>query len=73
MSSWVRVSSPRYQTPIRNVSAVFVADIGLDTPLVAGGDDAAEARWWFADELPPEMAFDHADIIAAALRRLDCL
>ena len=53
-----------------NVSAVFVADIGLDTPLVAGGDDAAEARWWFADELPPEMAFDHAEIIEAALLRL---
>jgi 8-oxo-dGTP diphosphatase len=50
-----------------NVSAVFLADIGLATPTVVGADDAAEARWCFADELPASMAFDHTDIIAAAL------
>ena len=49
------------------VSAVYVADIGLETPLVVGADDAAEARWCFADDLPDLMAFDHTDIIAAAL------
>lgn len=56
-----------------NVSAVYVADIGLETPVVVGGDDAAEARWWFADTLPDNLAFDHADIIAAALARLACV
>jgi 8-oxo-dGTP diphosphatase len=55
-----------------NVSAVYVADIGLDTPTVVGGDDAADARWCFSDDLPAKMAFDHAEIVAAALARLGC-
>ena len=55
------------------VSAVYLADIGLETPTVAGGDDAIEAGWCFADELPENLAFDHAEIIAAALWRLGCL
>jgi 8-oxo-dGTP diphosphatase len=55
------------------VSAVYVADLGLATPVVFGGDDAAEARWYFADDLPEQIAFDHADIIAEALRRLEDL
>lgn len=54
-------------------SAVYLADIGLDEPLVVPGDDAAEVRWFFADELPELLAFDHAEIIAAALWRLRCL
>ena len=56
-----------------NVSAAYVADIGLETPFVAAGDDAAEARWCFADELPEQMAFDHAEMVAAALERLGCM
>lgn len=55
------------------VTAAYLADIGLETPTVAGGDDAADAAWCFADELPDNLAFDHADIIAAALWRLGCL
>jgi 8-oxo-dGTP diphosphatase len=55
------------------VSAVYLADIGLETPFVVGGDDAAEARWCFADDLPTQMAFDHREIVAAALARLGCL
>ena len=55
-----------------NVSAVFLADIGLETPVVVGGDDAADARWCFADELPKAMAFDHIEIVRVALVRLGC-
>jgi len=55
------------------VSAVFLADVGFETPLVVGGDDASEARWCFADDLPSKMAFDHSEIITTALERLGCL
>ncbi len=36
---------------------------------VEGGDDADEAAWFAIDELP-QLAFDHADIINAAMERL---
>jgi 8-oxo-dGTP diphosphatase len=52
-----------------NVSAAYLGDIGMDSACVVPGDDAAEARWFFADNLP-DLAFDHAEIIAAAMWRL---
>ena len=55
------------------VSAVFLADIGFDTPVVVGGDDAADAAWFFADDLPEHVAFDHVEIVREALLRLGCL
>ncbi len=36
---------------------------------VAGGDDAAEARWFALDEIPP-LAFDHDYILRVAIARL---
>lgn len=51
------------------VSAAYRAV--LESPaVVAGADDAAEARWFAADDLPP-LAFDHGRIVADALRGLD--
>jgi len=48
----------------RTVTVAFMAE-AEECP-VAGGDDAREARWFGLDELPP-LAFDHAEIVRAAL------
>jgi 8-oxo-dGTP diphosphatase len=54
----------------RTISTVFIAH--LPEPVAAaGGDDAAEARWFPASELSgpaaPPLAFDHQEIVADAL------
>ena len=61
-----------YDTPGRDprgwsVSVVYLARISARAK-VKGDDDAQEARWFTAAELP-ELAFDHAAIVADALRR----
>ncbi|MFJ3637582.1 NUDIX domain-containing protein [Streptomyces sp. NPDC090112] len=48
----------------RYVSVAYTAT--LTAPVVpTAGDDATAARWWPLDALP-DLAFDHADILAAA-------
>jgi len=48
------------------VSAAYVVLLEHDAPELTPGDDAAEARWFAIDELPP-LAFDHDRIVADAL------
>ena len=36
---------------------------------VSAGDDAAEARWFQVDALPP-LAFDHSEIMTAAMEKI---
>ncbi|MHB1999846.1 MAG: NUDIX domain-containing protein [Solirubrobacteraceae bacterium] len=59
-----------YDTPGRDprgwtVSAVFLGRV-QDEGEVAGADDASDARWFAAHQLP-ELAFDHTLIVADAL------
>ena len=61
-----------YDTPGRDprgwtVSVVYLARIHARVE-VKGDDDASDARWFAVDKLP-ELAFDHAMIVADALRR----
>jgi 8-oxo-dGTP diphosphatase len=44
------------------VSIVYLAELVGEPPVVAGGDDAAEARWFPLDQLP-DLAFDHDRIL----------
>ena len=54
----------------RVVTVAYFALIPADAPIHSeGGSDAGQARWCAVDCLP-ELAFDHAEIIGYALRRL---
>ncbi|WP_062209511.1 NUDIX hydrolase [Streptomyces sp. NBRC 109706] len=50
----------------RYVTVAHLAHVPTDT-IATAGDDARTAAWWPLDALP-ELAFDHAHIITAALR-----
>ena len=58
-------SAPGRDPRGRTVTAAYSIDVE-DDPQATAGDDAAEVRWWPVSALPP-LAFDHAEIIAAAL------
>jgi len=45
------------------VTVVYVAELVGELPAVMAGDDAAVARWFPVNELPP-LAFDHDDVLA---------
>lgn len=53
----------------RTVTVAYITHIPQILP-VTGLDDAAEAKWWSIDALPP-LAFDHAQILRDALRRFE--
>ena len=53
----------------RSISMAFAAYMEGPRPALHAADDAAEARWHSVTALPP-LAFDHAEIVAAALDRL---
>lgn len=57
-------SAPGRDPRGRTVTVAYRVDVPEGTCPTAG-DDATEAHWWPLAALPP-LAFDHADIVAAA-------
>jgi 8-oxo-dGTP diphosphatase len=53
----------------RTITVAYITYIPQILP-VTGHDDAAEAKWWPINALPP-LAFDHAQILRDALRRFE--
>lgn len=51
----------------RYVTVAYLAVVP-DTTTATAGDDARTARWWPWNDLPQQLAFDHADILDAAVR-----
>lgn len=50
---------------------ISIAYVGfLDDDRAASAADDAEAAEWFAAHDPPELAFDHAQILSVALRKI---
>jgi len=49
----------------RVITVVFIGYAAEPDAAAIGGDDAADARWFQLDALP-DLAFDHAEIIALA-------
>lgn len=53
----------------RVISIAFFAIVTTDVAIARAGSDARSVRWWPTESLP-ELAFDHATIVAAARQRL---
>ncbi|GAA2984569.1 NUDIX hydrolase [Streptomyces lactacystinicus] len=60
-----------WDTPHRDPRGRYVTVAYLtvvpDDARITAGDDARTARWWPADGLPEQLAFDHAEILTAAV------
>lgn len=52
------------------LSAPHLCIVSSGANAIRSGSDADDARWFPLDGLPPKLAFDHAAILAGALRRL---
>ena len=54
----------------RQITVCFMGAVKTCEP-VLGGDDAAEARWWDINALPEKLAFDHNEVVAFGVRKLN--
>ena len=54
----------------RQITVVYMGIIADGLNRINAGDDAADARWFDINTLPPNMAFDHDDVTKFAIDRL---
>jgi len=50
----------------RDITIAFIGATKQEK--IKGGDDAAEAKWFEIDALPKNLAFDHKDVAALAIK-----
>ena len=53
----------------RVISIVFITKVDLSVLNVVAGDDASNAKWFNAKNIP-QLAFDHNEILAIALKQI---
>lgn len=54
----------------RQITVVYMAVLEDNTQKIKAGDDADKAQWFDIDKLPKNLAFDHDDVAAFAIKRL---
>lgn len=54
----------------RVISVAYLALVRSNDHAIKAGSDARKVRWFYVDELPGKLAFDHREIIDAAVKRL---
>jgi 8-oxo-dGTP diphosphatase len=54
----------------RQITVAFMGIAGAGKNKIKAGDDAAKARWFDLENLPPDMAFDHNEVAKFAIARL---
>jgi 8-oxo-dGTP diphosphatase len=55
----------------RQISIAFTGVANDDNDKIRAGDDAAKAQWFDMENLPENMAFDHNEMIACGIRKLE--
>jgi 8-oxo-dGTP diphosphatase len=54
----------------RQITVCYLGIITEGLDRIKAGDDAAKARWFDINALPPNMAFDHSEVARFAIERL---
>jgi 8-oxo-dGTP diphosphatase len=54
----------------RMITIAFMGIARAGKTKIKAGDDAAKARWFDIEKLPPDMAFDHNEVAKFAIARL---
>jgi 8-oxo-dGTP diphosphatase len=54
----------------RVISVAYIALVRFDAQKIVVSDESTDVRWWKVSNLPPELAFDHEQILEFAVSRL---
>ena len=54
----------------RTISITYMGITPQTNIRIKSGDDAAEVQWFEIDNIPPDLAFDHNQVLALAIKKL---